>query len=409
MRILLAVSGGIDSMYMLNRASELFPGAFVCVAHCNFQLRGQDSEQDQAFVEEWCLKLGYKCFTKRFDTTANARENGISIEMAARELRYQWFEQLCTHHGMDTLAIAHNSNDNAETLMLNLLRGTGSRGLRGISADRISNGIRIIRPLLGISRNEICEYMTAHNLPWREDRSNGSLEYKRNIIRNNVFPQFEQINPSYIKTLNEDIARFCQVDDIAREYVNDARNRMGLADGLPNSIPIDQLLEFKHWEYILFSLLQESGINSEQLGNLTAALRKREGISGKRFGPVTASGRELFLKAGEKRTPVVERLDRRLIAELKQKSGTLIMDADSLPPTLIIRPWQEGDWMCPLGMRGRKKLSDLFVDLKWSVAEKQNALVVELDGRHVAALLCERIDNAVRVTDSCKNVIRISF
>lgn len=409
MKILLAVSGGIDSMYMLNRASELFPEAFVCVAHCNFGLRGRDSDEDQAFVEHWSKKLGYQCFVQRFDTSAVAKDNGISIEMAARDLRYRWFGKLCKEHNLDTLAIAHNSNDNAETLMLNLLRGTGSRGLRGISAERISNGTRIIRPLLGTSRSEITDYMTQHNLPWREDKSNSSTEYKRNIIRNRVFPEFERINPSFVSTLNEDIARFCQVDDIAGDYVRDARLRLGLGDTFPERIPIKGLLEFKHWEFVLYRLLYGSGINSEQLQNLTAALRQSPNISGKRFGPVVASGGELRLKADEKREPVVERLQRNQIGKLKQDPGTIIMDAASLPSAPVIRPWQEGDWMCPLGMKGRKKISDLFVDLKWGVSEKQNALVVELEGKHVAALLCERIDNAVRVTDSSKDIIRISF
>ena len=409
MRILLAVSGGIDSMYMLNRASELFPGAFVCVAHCNFALRGKESDKDQALVEQWCEKLGYQCFTKRFDTTGAAREKKISIEMAARELRYAWFGQLCVENGFDALAIAHNSNDNAETLMLNLLRGTGSRGLRGISADRITNGIRIIRPLLNTGRREIAAYMTERKLPWREDKSNDSLEYKRNIIRNRVFPEFERINPSYIKTLNEDIARFCQADEIVQDYVARAREKMSLGPGLPESIPIKKLLEFRHWEYILHCLLYESGINSEQFANLVFSLRNPGCISGKRFGPVIASGSALTLKSYQKPEPVVERLPRELITELKQKPGTIIMDAGTLPAQPVIRHWQEGDWMIPFGMKGRKKLSDMFVDLKWDLRKKQDALVVELDGSHVAALLCERIDNAVSVTDSTKDIIRISF
>lgn len=409
MKILLAVSGGIDSMYMLNRASELFPEAFVCVAHCNFALRGQDSDKDQAFVEQWCEKLGYRCFTKRFDTAGTARKKKISIEMAARELRYAWFEQLCIENGFDALAIAHNSNDNAETLMLNLLRGTGSRGLRGISADRITNGMRIIRPLLNTGRKEIEAYMTERKLPWREDKSNNSSKYKRNIIRNKVFPEFERINPSYIKTLNEDIARFCQADDIVQDYVEQAREKMCLGAGLPESIPIKKLLEFRHWEYILHCLLYESGINSEQFANLIFSLRNQGCISGKRFGPVLASGTALTLKSDEQPTPLIERVSREHITELKQKPGTIIMDADTLPAQPVIRHWQDGDWMIPLGMKGRKKLSDMFVDLKWDLRKKRNALVLELDGSHVAALLCERIDNAVSVTDSTKNIIRISF
>ena len=136
MKVLLAVSGGIDSMYMLHRAPELFPGASFAVAHCNFSLRGEESDGDEAFVRDACAALGVECFVKRFDTPGHAAANGVSVEMAARELRYAWFAELCSAHGFDTLATAHNANDNAETLFLNLLRGSGTKGLRGMEASR---------------------------------------------------------------------------------------------------------------------------------------------------------------------------------------------------------------------------------------------------------------------------------
>lgn len=399
MRILLAVSGGIDSMYMLNRASELFPEASFAVANCNFSLRGEEADLDSQFVVNWCSEHGLQCFTRKFDTTEYAVRKGISIEMAARELRYAWFSELCSEEGFDAVAVAHNANDNAETLILNLLRGTGTKGIRGMS------GSRILRPLLGISREEIRRWMEGHGCSWREDSTNSQGEYKRNRIRNSVFPIFESINPSFIRTLNEDMKRFAQVDDIAEDYFLSVRGAVLLEDG---SISAKALMELKHWEYVLFRLLEDSGINAEQLQSLQEAL-KRGNYTGKVFGPVTgASGKLEIGKPAQRKDPVVEVIDRSQVPELKQPSGILIMDADKVPQPLKIRSWEEGDWMRPLGMRGKKKLSDLFVDLKWSLVRKESALVVELDGHHVAALLYERIDGSVRVTDSTKKIIRLS-
>ena len=208
--LLLAVSGGIDSMYLANRAPELFPGARFGVAHCNFGLRGSESDGDEAFVRAWCDRHALPFYLRRFDTRAYAARNGLSIEMAARELRYAWFDELCREYGYEAVAVAHNADDNAETLVLNLLRGTGTRGLRGMG-DRDG----IVRPLLDTTREEIRNWMMDHGCAWREDSTNADNSPKRNRIRNEVFPVFARINPSFVRTLGEDMRRFARVDDIA--------------------------------------------------------------------------------------------------------------------------------------------------------------------------------------------------
>lgn len=406
MKILLAVSGGIDSMYMLNRAPELFPGALCYVAHCNFGLRGAESDGDQAFVEQWCREHGTGIFTKRFETAAIASERGISIEMAARDLRYEWFAGLCREHSLDAVAVAHNANDNAETLVLNLLRGTGSRGLRGISASREIAGIRVLRPLLGTSRTQILDWMQANGLRWREDSTNASSEYKRNLVRNEVFPLFAKLNPSFLRTLGEDMARFAQVDDIADDYYRAAREQVLVGD----RIVIRNLRALRHWEYVLFRLLEGSGIGSDQFADLVRALHSSTPLAGKSFGPVITSSDSIII-ANDIVAPQIQ-IEELTASELDskvQKPGTIALDAEALPHGLAIRPWKEGDWMRPLGMRGRKKISDMFVDLKWTAADKKNARVIEMEGSHVAALLCERIDDAVRITDSSSRIYRISL
>ena len=283
MKILLAVSGGIDSMYMLHRAPELFPGASFAVAHCNFALRGSESDGDEAFVRAACEALGVLCFVKRFDTVGYAAEHGVSVEMAARELRYAWFSSLCAEHGFDCLATAHNANDNAETLILNLLRGTGTKGMRGIPSSSI------LRPLLGVTREEIKGWMERNGYSWREDSTNAESEVKRNKIRNQVFPVFAQINPSFVKTLGEDIERIRQTDDIADEYYREAAVRIvryapeasgsaksasGVSGGAILEISVKGLLELKHWRYVLWRILEDCAFNAETFNKLCELLER---------------------------------------------------------------------------------------------------------------------------------------
>ena len=211
--LLVAVSGGVDSMCLAEKV-RLEGGPFA-IAHCNFGLRGEASDGDEAFVRAWAAVAGVPCHVRRFDTAGYAGAEGISIEMAARRLRYRWFGELCREFGYDAVAVAHNANDNAETLLLNLLRGTGVRGLLGMKADGFLPDpdyadIPLRRPLLGLTREEIEAYAAAHGLSWREDATNAQSEYKRNKIRNLVFPVFREINPRFVQTLNRDMQRFAE-------------------------------------------------------------------------------------------------------------------------------------------------------------------------------------------------------
>lgn len=273
-------------MYMANKAPEIFPGACFAVAHCNFGLRGEESDGDEEFVRNWCGRKGVECHVRRFGTQEYSVTRGISIEMAARELRYAWFGELCAEHGYDALAVAHNADDNAETLMLNLLRGTGTRGMRGMAAEstKYRNIPLILRPLLNVSRESIREWMVANGMSWREDRSNAESEVKRNKLRNQVFPVFKEINPSFVRTLGEDMKRVAQVDDIAEDYFRTAREAILLPDG---SISAKKLLGFKHWEYLLWRLLEGSHIGADEFSSLVDCLRAGRQLGGKTFGPVT--------------------------------------------------------------------------------------------------------------------------
>ena len=251
------------------------------VAHCNFRLRGKESDGDEQFVREWCSSHDVRLFVGHFGTAVYASQHGISIEMAARELRYAWFSELCASEGFDAVAVAHNADDNAETLLLNLLRGCGSRGLRGMSPDSGEFPQRVIRPLLGVSRAEIRKWMESEGLSWREDSTNADTVFKRNKLRSKVMPVFAEINPSYLRTLAADMERFAQADDIAEDYYRQAFDVCVLPDG---AIDLKKVLTFKHWEYLLFRFT-EGHLNADGLLRLKKSVESGRPLGGKIFGP----------------------------------------------------------------------------------------------------------------------------
>ena len=466
--VLLAVSGGVDSMCMadlfLNSAAKV---SFV-LAHCNFHLRGQESDSDEALVKEWAERHGIIFIKKDFDTRRHAASKGISIEMAARELRYGWFAKVCREREFSALAVAHNANDNAETMILNMLRGTGVKGMAGMrrisplpDADAL-----LIRPLLGFPRKDIHEYAVSHGLQWHEDSTNTDSAYKRNCIRNEIFPIFERLNPSFLTTLNEDMERFAQVQSIADEYVHSVSAEVVRhdSDGLP-VIDHERLTSQLNWEYVLFRLLEPFGFTSSAVADLADVLKSRGTVSGRKFfaseylAVTSATGIQVirsvdftdghfgrkdchlfcstgghfdkfsdrFAHVAEPAASVAEPVEATEITiegsgiyslngiefsvslsgdvkNVRTVSGETKFDTAKIPFPFTVRHWRPGDWMRPLGMRGRKKLSDIFVDLKFSLPEKEKALVIADEGSHVLALIGHRIDDSVKVTKESTSV-----
>ncbi len=414
MRILLAVSGGIDSMYLAEHAGDLFPGSSFAVAHCNFHLRGADSDGDEAFVRSWCLSHGMPLYVESFETRAFAATYGISLEMAARELRYRWFARLCAEEGWDAVAVAHNADDNAETMILNLLRGAGPHGLRGMAASGpIPYGDgkgKLLRPMLDLERKEIETWMRAHGCAWREDATNADTAIKRNLLRHKVFPLFEEINPAFRAALRRDRDHFAQVDDIAAELFEQEKAAMLDTSG---RIDLSKLLVCKHWRYLLFRLTEASGLDAGHLKQLVTLLEAGDLSGTRRFGPWTLSRGFLIPPALSQEEPRIrlEILPRTNDFSPIPPDGTLYLDADRLPAQPVIRPWRPGDWMVPLGMKGRKKLSDLFTDLKFSAADKALARVIEHPegGSRVAALVGRRIDESMRVTEKTERILIVEL
>lgn len=298
MRILLAVSGGIDSICMAHMAlsGKIMSGHDFAIAHCNFCLRGAESDGDELFVSDFAKAHAATFYRTSFDTKAFAAQAGISIEMAARELRYRWFAQVCRDEGFDAVAVAHNANDEAETFLLNLLRGTSGRGLRGMAEDSEVLGVRVLRPLVGMSRKQIEEYAASEALQYREDSTNSETVYKRNKLRHKVLPVFEEINPSYLQTLRRDMQHIAQENDIAQDYFLEAEQRCCKygepdAEGFRDmEISIPELLRLRHWEYVLFRLLESCGMPRDVFSQLTSLLSKPGAtVSGRRFHTKKAS------------------------------------------------------------------------------------------------------------------------
>ena len=277
--VLLAVSGGIDSMCMADLFLHSSCSPDFALAHCNFHLRGAESDSDEALVAEWAEKHGVRLYKKDFDTLSYASEHGLSIEMAARELRYRWFGELASVNGYTAVAVAHNANDNAETLILNMLRGTGIKGVTGmgeLSANPYCQGI-IIRPLLHFTRKQIEGHVLAHGLGYHEDSTNADVEYRRNRIRNQIFPLFSGINPSFVKTLNREMDYFSQAADIADEYFREHSSCMTVCPengGVVCRVDVAALKSERHWKYILYRILEQYGFNSASVHSVCVLLEE---------------------------------------------------------------------------------------------------------------------------------------
>lgn len=301
---LLAVSGGIDSICLASLFLNSSSGRRFAVAHCNFHLRGEDSDSDEALVAAWCGRNGVRYHKADFDTEQYASSHNVSIEMAARELRYDWFASLCRDNGYYGVAVAHNANDNAETLILNLLRGTGLRGITGMQVETVVpvtrdelSGVRLLRPMLSFSRKQIEEYVAANSLEYHDDRTNAETVYKRNRIRHLVFPVFESLNPSFLTTFAREMNAFSEVQEIADDYFISVRESVCEPAGKDELLRVNalRLSHLKHYKYVLYRLLEVYGFRDRLLEPVVRLLESGKTFSGKVF---EAPGYEL-ITAGE--------------------------------------------------------------------------------------------------------------
>lgn len=420
-KILLAVSGGLDSVVM----AHLFQlaGYKFSIAHCNFGLRGEESEGDEAFVEvlsKEFLKKDY--FVTHFETQKFAKENKLSIQQAARDLRYAWLEEIRVANKLSVIATAHHSDDQFETFFINLLRGTGITGLTGIPL----NQNHIIRPMLFTNRMEIEEYAKENNIRYREDSSNLSNKYLRNKIRHKLFPQLEKINPSYRDTMSQTIQNLKGTELIYKEHLKELNLKQFDTNGRI-TIEIDRLKSLNQGVHYLFECISEYGFNRSTCADIYKSLR---GISGKKFYSQTHSllrdRKNLIITPNIK---TMQQTEEYLIAfsqaeisapihlklteinnspdiDLKRGNSFAMIDFDRLTFPLTIRKWQEGDFFYPLGMKRQKKLSDFFIDNKLSMNDKSDIWLLCSCG-DIVWIIGHRIDERYKVKPNTKNIFVI--
>jgi tRNA(Ile)-lysidine synthase len=446
---LLAVSGGVDSMCLADLWVRAFGAESCAMAHCNFNLRGEDSCADEALVTRWAQEHGVLLHKTSFDTVGYASENGVSIEMAARELRYRWFGELCGLQGYKAVVVAHHADDNAETLVLNMVRGSGLKGFSGMKPITTSAyGTIIVRPLLTFTRKQIEGHAFAWKVPFREDKTNASVEYRRNSIRHEVFPLFERMNPSYVRTLNREMTYLNDASTIVECWCREHAAKVlrhpakvlchpGRSEGSV-SLDVPSLLAIPQWRYLLYYITEPYGFNSATLESLEALLTSDRTASGKRFEAdeyILLVERDMLVinRKSEAQQPAftqvpapgvyhvggsritVEVLPWTSDMQLQQPEDTMILDSAKLAFPFVLRSWRSGDWMIPLGMKGKKKLSDLFTDLKYGSAQKSSALVlVDCKGdyaeqQHVAGVVPVRLDGHYKVTSATREIIRITI
>ena len=421
-KILLTVSGGVDSMVMMSLFVR--SGYNVGVAHCNFCLRGAESDEDEVLVAEEAKKYGIVCYNRRFDTLGEMERTGESMEMAARRLRYAWFYSLCDEYGYTVISVAHHMDDSIETFFINLLRGTGLRGLTGISQQMG----KVVRPLMFASRKEITEYALANHIPYREDSSNRSTKYLRNKIRLGLLPMIREINPKFTALMRGNLYRLNDAQRFIESAIGKVKSIViESRDGI-DTIHVDRIDADFPRDFVIYELLNSTyGFKGDVVDELCKALE--HGMTGRRFysrehvayidrGNIIVTkiddsdDCEILVELGAMRSYCgnsvlyYEHTDIDLVTDFSVPADVALIDEGKLKYPLRLRRWREGDWFIPFGMTGRKKVSDYLIDRKVSMIEKGRQFVL-VSGDDIVWLVGRRIDDRYRITDSTENVLRI--
>jgi tRNA(Ile)-lysidine synthase len=421
-KLLLTVSGGVDSVVMVHLFNSI--GSNFSIAHCNFKLRGEESEKDEEFVKKLAQEIGVDFFSKSFDTYQYARQKGISIQMAARDLRYQWFEEVRENNNFSFICVAHHKDDNAETVLINIIRGTGLAGLQGIREKRSF----VVRPMWIFSRNEIERFAIEHKLDFRDDSSNNDTKYIRNKIRHRVLPVLREINPS----INESFSRLSKIirntDTLLRYFIEkDAPNFVKQINDKVE-IDIETLANYPSVEFILYELLKDYGFQPAVVENISLSL---ESQPGKRFysptyvclkdrdklviSPVKDQSDEI-LEVGKGQSEALSSTGKFvftyrsdfMLEDLSGDSLEAFVDLSKIVFPLVIRHVKEGDFFYPIGMSGKKKLSDYLTDKKIPLTEKGDIWLL-CSGEQIVWVVGMRPDERFKVKNASREVLAIKF
>ena len=419
--VIVGVSGGTDSVVLLHILHAL--GYECVVAHCNFHLRMEESNRDEAFVRALSKTMKLPFYNIDFDTVSYADKHGISIEMAARDLRYEWFHDLLKKLEAQAIAVAHHADDSIETMLMNLVRGTGLRGLSGIRP----RNKKVIRPLLCCNRQELENYLIRYDLEHVEDSTNASVDYQRNKFRNEVLPLLEEINPSLRQTLYESLKRFEGTTAIYAQAIDTIREKIAeTADGL-RKLNIDIIKQQVHIPTVMYEILHPYGFSGATIEQVTENL---DAESGKTFYSDThrlIKDRKYLIISPKDDDKVDEYyitqpdavIDQPFVLQLKtlkltpdfsisRSAKRVHIDASKLAFPLQLRRWREGDVFYPFGMKQRKKVSDFFIDNKLSLLEKEQSWLL-VSGNDIVWIVGQRLDDRFRITAETTEVVELSI
>ncbi|HYM94468.1 MAG TPA: tRNA lysidine(34) synthetase TilS [Chitinophagaceae bacterium] len=425
-KLLLAVSGGVDSVVLCELCKQA--GYDFMIAHCNFQLRGKESERDKKFVQELATKYDVEFLVKDFETEKYAEDNKLSIQEAARKLRYDWFKEILTSHHprLSTTLTAHHADDNIETLLMNFFRGTGLYGLSGIPAKSPYTNVR--RPLLPFWKEELLEFAEQNKLLFVEDSSNLSNKYTRNLFRNEIIPHIVKVYSQAKQNLQDNIERFTDIRKLYTFSVAELKKKLCRKKDTEIHIPIKQLMAYGN-KALIFEIISDFGFTEKQVEEV---IKLSESESGKFVQSPNAPFRIIKFRnwfvisamaSSHSHTMIVDEWIKNLpfpigalqfekveASSFKLTSDNSIasLDADEIQFPLILRKWKQGDYFYPLGMKKKKKLSRFFIDQKLSQTGKENAWVLEMN-KKIIWIVGMRIDDRFKITGNTKSVMRISF
>ncbi|WP_448702489.1 tRNA lysidine(34) synthetase TilS [Mucilaginibacter sp. AW1-3] len=415
-RLLVAVSGGRDSVLLTHLLKQA--GFDFGVAHCNFQLRGSESVAEQDFTAALAKKLDIPFYTINFDTAIYAAERNISIQMAARELRYQWFEEIRHSFNYDYIAVAHHQNDSVETILLNLTRGTGIAGMHGILPK---NGL-IVRPMLFLSRDEVDDIVAKENLTYIEDSSNASVKYARNKLRHQVIPVLKELNPKLEQTFERNMQRFREMEELLKLQTQKLRAELFVEYAGDIQISIEAVKNLHPRRLLLYELLSGYSFAESVIDNIIASLDKHSGRTFESSGYLLVLDRDKLILTKHKAANAEIVLIAQNIHEIRYNEYKLTLlhddspliirdnpmatsiDADLLVYPLTLRNWAEGDYFYPLGMAGRKKLSDFFVNEKVPLHVKDTIPVLVNGNGDIIWIGGYRTDDRYKVSADTKKV-----
>jgi len=418
--VLLAVSGGVDSIVMLNLFHQCRLN--FGIAHVNFQLRGKESQEDEAFVRSLANELSVKFFSAGFNTAAFAAEHKISVQMAARELRYEWLERVRKENGFHRIAVAHHLDDSLETVFINMMRGTGIQGLKGISPV---NG-KIVRPLLIFYKEELQAFAVRNKISFREDSSNRLVDYDRNKIRHEIFPVVEKNFPSFKKVFSNNVLKWKDAAFLYEEALQYHRRKILRKADSEFRISIPKLKSIPANVTVLFELLKDFGFNSDQVNSISESFGSESGkifLSAKYR--IIKDRTELIISPLSKAPPsetLIQESEKTIHAgnivlrisewpankfSIPKDSSICCLDKDELQFPLLLRKWKQGDYFYPFGLKKKKKkISDYLIDRKIPLSEKENTWVIESNKR-IACIISERIDDRFAVTAATRTIYAI--